>query len=172
MKNSYAITAGLVLAGISIVLTLLGAMLSGALLLTIIWLLAIAMTIVIPVIYVKKQREANGNVLSFADGFKTAFLGMIIAAIISFAFMYVYANILDPSYVDLTVERALSMSMKFMEGNMPEDQMIEAMEEIEKETRAGFTLPGLAKSLLTYSIFYIIASLIIAAVMKRSAPLE
>ncbi len=147
-------------------------MLSGALLLTLIWILAIAMTVVIPVVYVKKQRAANGNILSFGDGFKTAFLGMIIAGVISSAFMYIYANFLDPSYVDLTVDRALTMGMKFMEGNMPEDQMIERMEEIENETRAGFTLPGLAKSLFSYSIFYVIVSLIIAAVMKRSAPKE
>lgn len=169
MKNSYALNLGMVLSAASVILFLLAAILDTGMVAGIaIMVVSLAVTVAACIIYLKKQRTAQGGLLSFKEGFVTSFLGMLIAGVVMVVFTYIYANFLDSSYIDNTVEKALSGSLKFMEGNVPEDQLEEIMVGIEEDTRAGFTLMGVLKSLVSYAIFYAVLALIFGASLKKS----
>lgn len=169
MKNSYALNLGLVLAAVSIIVFLLGAVVDGGMIFGIsMFVLTLAVIVALVARTLKKQRADQGGLLTFGDGFKTAFIGLAISGIIAISFTYVYANFIDSGYVDRTVVKTIETSMKFMEGNMPEGQMESALETIETDTRAGFTLAGMAKGFGFYLIFYAILALIFAGTMKKN----
>lgn len=57
--------------------------------------------------------------------------------------------------------------MKFMKGNVPDDQMVEVLTKMENDTRAGFTPAGMAKTFGIMLAVYVVLSLILAASLKK-----
>lgn len=168
MKNSYALNLGLSLAGIGIVVFLLMAILQGNIWFSILLgLVSLGFTIYLPIRFTKSQRRDQGGVISFKEVFATAMIGLIISAIISFAFTFAYVNYIDTGYADRQVETAVKGTMKWLEGNMSDAQMEEILRETEERTRAGFTLMGMVKSFGIYIAIYAVFSLILAAVIKH-----
>ncbi len=169
MKKSHALNLGLVLAAVSIILFLITAIVDGGMTFGIVMvILSLSVTIAACIIFLKKQRTEQAGLLSFKEGFLTSFVGLLIAGLITVLFTFVYANYIDASYVDRTVEKSLEMTMKFMEGSVSEDIIAEQLEKAEEDIRFGFTLPGAFKSLGFYAIFYLILALIFGASMKKN----
>ncbi len=168
MNKSYPINLGLVLGGISIVLFLIMAIIQGGMLFSFaIGIISLAIMIMLPIYFIRKQRAAAGGIISFKDAFLTAFVGLIIGGVIYLLFSFVYANYIDASYVDTVVNQQVEGAMKFMKGNMPEDKMVEALTKMENDTRAGFTPAGMAKTFGIMLAVYLVLSLILAATLKK-----
>ncbi|NEN23292.1 DUF4199 domain-containing protein [Cryomorpha ignava] len=169
MNKSYALNLGLTTAVLSIVLFLLMAILGGGMILSFaIGILALAFMIALPIIFVRKQRKANNGIISYKDAFLTSFVGLAIGGIVYLAFSFIYVNFIDTTYLDKMINQQIETTMSFMQGNVPEEQMVETLTEIETKTREGFTLPGMLKNLGIYLIVYAVFSLILAAIMKRN----
>ena len=168
MNKSYIFNLALTMSAISIVLFLLMAILGGGMFLNMgIGLTAIALMIIVPIIFLRRQRASANGVLTFKEAFLTAFFGLAISAVISTTFSYLYVNYIDTAYVDSMINQQLETTMKFMEGNVPEDKMVETLTEIETKTRDGFTLPGMLRNLGIYLAVYAVLSLILAAIFKK-----
>lgn len=168
MNKTYATNIGLTLGVLSIVFFLIMAILSGGMVFSVaMGILSIAVTVGVPIYFIRKQRAANNGIISFKDAFLTAFVGLAIGGIIYLVFSYIYANFIDVSYIDSIVKQQIEGAMKFMKGNMPEDQMVEQLTKMENRTRSGFTLPGMVKSLGIILAVYAVLSLILAAFLKK-----
>lgn len=114
----------------------------------------------------RRQRSAQGGVITFKEVFYTVFVGLSLGALIYMIFSYIYMNFIDPGYLESMVNLQIESSAKFMQS-MPEDAMIEKLHEIEAKTRDGYTLPGMAKNFGIILVIYAIYSLILAAIMKK-----
>lgn len=168
MNKSYPINLGLVMGGISIVLFLITAIVQGGMLFSIVLgIVSLAIMIALPIIFIRKQRRAAAGIISFKDAFLTAFVGLVIGGVIYLLFSFVYANYIDASYVDSLVNQQVQGTMKFMKGNVPEDQMVQTLTKMENDIRKGFTPAGIAKSFGIMLIVYAILSLILAAILKK-----
>ena len=168
MKNSYAVNLGLSLGGIGIVVFLLMAILQGSIWVSVVLgLISLGFTIYLPIRFTKNQRRDQGGVISFKEVFTTAMIGLVLSALITFAFSFVYVNYIDTGYVDRQVETSVKGTMKWLEGNMADEQMEEILRETEEKTREGFTPMGMVKSFGIYIVIYAIFSLILAAVIKN-----
>lgn len=168
MNKSYATNMGLLLGGVSIVLFLLMAIIRGGLMFSVVMgLISLVVIIAFPIFFIRKQRSAAGGLISFKDAFFTAFVGLAIGGLIYVCFSYVYANFVDPSYVDAVVTQQIEGSMKFMKGNMPEDEMVKALTKMENDTRSGFTLLGTLRNFGIMLLVYAMLSLILAAILKK-----
>lgn len=169
MNKSYVLNLAITMAVISIVLFLLSAVMGSSMYLSLgILLISIVLTIVLPIIFVRRQRSQANGILSFKEAFTTAFLGLTLSGIIYVAFTFLYVNVIDTSFVDTMTTQQLEMSMKFMEGRVSDDLMVETLTKAENDIRYNYTLLGMLRNLGIYIVFYAIVSLIIAAVMKRN----
>lgn len=168
MNKSYATNLGLVLGGVSIVLFLIMAIIQGGMMFSLVMgIISLIFIIALPIYFIRRQRAASGGFISFKDAFLTAFIGLIISGVIYLIFSFVYANYIDPSYIDNLVNQQVAGSMKFMKGNMPEDQMVTALTKMENDIRHGFTLSGMLRTFGIMLIAYAILSLILAAILKK-----
>lgn len=168
MNKSYALNLAITSAVLSIVLFLLMAIVNGGMIFSfVIGIVALAFLIALPIIFVKKQRKANNGLITFKEAFLTSFVGLALGGLIYLVFSYLYVNFIDTTYLDKMINQQIETTMKFMQS-MPEDQMVEALNNIENQTRDGFTLSGMAKNFGIYMIVYAVYSLILAAIMKRN----
>lgn len=168
MNKSYALNLALTSAVLSIVLFLLMAIVNGGMIFSFaIGIVALALIIALPIIFVKKQRNANNGLISFKDAFLTSFVGLAIGGLIYLVFSFIYVNFIDAGYLDRMINQQIESTMKFMQS-VPEEKMVETLNKIEDQTRDGFTLSGMAKNFGMYLIVYAVYSLIVAAIMKRN----
>lgn len=173
MIKQNTISLGIAMAIASILVFLVQALVEGGLFLSIlIGVVAFAVMIVLPIVYVRKQRRESGGFISFGDAFKVAFFGLAIGGIISSVFSIVYVLYLDPEYADRTILKTLETQQRFMENAVPTDQMEETMRLTEAGMRDSFTPFGFMKTFGYYMVFYLVLSLIFAAFLKNDDPRE
>lgn len=87
MNKSYPINLGLVLGGVSIVLFLIMAIIQGGMMFSFaIGIISLAIMIMLPIYFIRKQRAASGGIISFKDAFLTALIGLIIGGVIYLLF--------------------------------------------------------------------------------------
>ena len=166
--NKKAISLGVTLGIIGIVMFLIMAVLElGMIAISVIGFVGLIISIVFPVIFVKREREANGGFISFGDAFKFCFVALLIGGLIGTGFQILYANAIEPGYAERMTEQALEMSNSFMEGNIDDEMREQILREAEADTMDKFTIGGMLMSLGYMSIFYAVLSLIIAAIMKK-----
>lgn len=168
MLKKYAINLGLTFAAISIILFLINAIAGGGFVFNIvIGIATLAFIVGLPVYFIRRHRAARGGFISFKDAFLTALIGLAIGGVINAVFTYIYAHVIDTSYVDTLVNMQIESSMKFMKGNMPEDEMVKTLTDMETKTRKGFTIPGMIINVGIMIGIYALLSLILAAILKK-----
>jgi len=168
MNKTYTLNLALASAVLSIVLFLLMAILNGGMIFSfVIGIVALVLLIALPIIFVRRQRKANNGIISFKEAFLTSFVGLTIGGLIYLAFTYVYVNFIDVNYLDNMINQQIETTMKFMQGNVPEEQMVETLTDMETKIREGFTIQGILKNFGIYTLVYAVYSLILAAIMKR-----
>ncbi len=168
MNKSYILNLALVYAVVAIVLFLIQTIIGGGIVVTsVMGILSFAVMIGLPIYFIRKQRSAQGGIISFKDAFLTGFLGLLIGGVVSSIFSYLYISFIDPEYVDRLVLSSLEMSQGFMEGAMSTEQMAEVMTEAETSIREGFTPLGMLKSIFYIALFYVVLNLILAAFLKK-----
>ncbi|GEM_PF-67759 len=112
---------------------------------------------------IRKQREDLGGTISFGGAFKVAFVASVIIALIGAAYMLLYANFINPDFI----EEAKQAAMEQMAAQGQSDEQIEqAMEMTGKfMTPVMMAVMGFIGSL----IMGVIISLIGAAILKKEA---
>ena len=167
MKKSYALNLGWTMGAISIVLFLITAIIQGGMIFSfVLGIVALAIIIGLPIAFVRRQRSANGGVITFKEAFYTSFIGLAIGTFVYLLFSYIYVNFIDTSYLETMINQQIETTAKFMSG-MAESDKIEKLTNMENDIRKGFTLSGIARNFGVYLIFYAIYSLILAAIMKK-----
>jgi hypothetical protein len=139
----------------------------GMIMMSIFGFVGFIIAIVLPIIFIRKEREANGGAITFGEAFKMSFLGLVIGGAIGTIFQILYVQVIDPEYAERLTAKTLEMSNNFMEGNMDDEMREEILRESESSTMDSFTLVGQLKSFVYGVIFYAVISLILAAILKR-----
>lgn len=169
--NSHAIKSGIIVAVISIVITLLLYIVNAAMLVSM-WMMLLFLVFVGLVAYFGIQhRNEEGGYMSFGKAWVYSMQVFVITGIIATIFNLLLYNVIDPELPELladqSVENAESMMRNF---GMPEEQMDEALEKTRTDTLDRFTVMGSIKGLLYGLIIYAILSLISGAIIKKNEP--
>ncbi len=103
---------------------------------------------------VQYRNKYSGGYISFGKAFISGFLIVIIAAVISSIYSYIFLTFIDPSYLDKIVEQAMEKAEKsMMDKGLTDEQMEPGLAMTRK-----FLSPGIM------SFFVVIYSALIGAI--------
>lgn len=125
-------------------------------------LIGIIIMAVIIFLGIKEYRKNNNGLLSLGQGLKTGVGIALIGAIISVIYTFIFANFIEPGFIDQIVEL---QRQQFLENPNMTDELIETMSERTKNYFWPFTI-GM---ILIFSLFIgFVVSLIVSLVMKKT----
>ncbi len=170
--NQNAIKHGLILAAISIVLTLVYYTIDYTLLATIkIGLLSLAIFIGYGIWAGISYRKEIGGYMLFKHAFLHGFIVFAFSALISTVFNLLLYTVIDPELgqklTDVSVQNAEEMMRGF---GMPEDKMDEALEKARVDAAGRYTVGGLALGYVWALIGCAVFALITGAIVKKKPP--
>jgi len=167
--NKNALNLGITLGVIGILLFLLIVVLEpGMILLSVLGFAGFIVAIILPIIFIRKERAAQSGTITFGEAFKLSFIGLLIGGLIGVVFQILYTQVIDPEFGERMTAQSLEMSNSFMEGNMDDEMREQFLREAEADSLERFTLIGQVKSFGFAAIFYAVISLILAAILKKS----
>lgn len=167
--NKNALNLGITMAVIGILIFLLMVVLEpGMILLSVLGFVGFIVAIIIPIIFIRKEREAQGGAITLGEAFKLSFIGLLIGGAIGIVFQILYIQVIDPEFGERMTAQTLEMSNSFMEGNMDDDMREEILRQAEEDSLNRYTVSGMLKSFGIAAIFYAVVSLILAAILKKS----
>jgi cellobiose-specific phosphotransferase system component IIC len=163
---------GLYLGGVTVAYILLLYLVDVSLLISL-WNSAISLVLIVVfmVLAAKEQRNLNGGSLSYGEGVLTALGVGVISSILGIIFNHLLYNYIDPSLSEqmrtLTIEKTMSMLESMGASESTIEQTMENMDERQfvQDFRAAVT------ALMVTTIFSSILALIVAAFVKKEAPL-
>jgi hypothetical protein len=165
-----AIKAGLIIGAISIVVFLIEYVGNikpiGFLKPILMLLVGLAISITVLVIYLKKYTAGHGGVISFRDAFLFGFIALLVGAIISSFFSFLFMQYFDPEYMKNITEETKDWMENYLAGKMSDDKIQEQLDSIDKKMNVSairLTLTNFIGS----AIYCVIVSLIVAAIMKK-----
>ncbi len=176
MENP-ALKNGLIGGGICALLTILLGFVSPEAYIKWMSSLPYVVIIVFMVLATRQQKEFNGGMLSFGDGFVAAFVSMSIAMAIWQIVVFLQYNFIQPELNEMAKQIAIeamdTMSGMFsgMLGNDGVEAMDMAMEQAKEDLLDKEQMISIGATIANYFISLIVGaiiSLIIAAVMKSS----
>jgi hypothetical protein len=129
-------------------------------------LLGFSLSIVLLVIYLKKYRTDIGGFISFRDAFLYGLVALIVSAFISSIFSFLFNQFFDPEYMRSTIEAQKDYMENYLSGKISDEQIQESLDKIDEGMNKSNIKQSL-NSLLGGSVFALIVSLIIGAIMKR-----
>ncbi|MDQ3535123.1 MAG: DUF4199 domain-containing protein [Bacteroidota bacterium] len=116
-------------------------------------------------------RKQNGGYLKFKDAFIFIFLVFVCSGIISVLFNIFLNTVIDPNLANTLTEASIEENTAIMERfGLADDQVDEAMENLRAGLSEQFSVTGILKGFLYSLIFYVIAALIVGAIIKKSRP--
>lgn len=130
------------------------------------WINVVIM-IICMVIGIKETREKFfGGFISFGQAFKVTAVIVLISAVITGIYTYLYMTMINPGMVDYIHEQQYN---KMLEKGMPEDQIEAAMKMSE-----AWTTPGMMSmwAVLGGIVIGLIIGAIISAIVKKPNPNE
>lgn len=134
--------------------------------------LGFGMMILFMVLATLKERSDKGGFLSYGECLMTSFLTALLGTVASIVLMIVLLEV-DPGLKDKLVEIQMATSRSMMESfGMSEDQIAEAMEQVEAEGAAEFTIgKQLTNGIITSVMVFILAALV-SLFLKKNQPEE
>lgn len=121
----------------------------------------------------KGVRESEGGVLRFARAWGHAYAVAMAMTAIVMAFAIVLYGVIDPGLVELAVKSSMSQIEEvttMLGGNSSDFEA--AFENVEPEIRKQFTPVGILSSGFWSLVVYLIPTLIMALVMRRSESID
>lgn len=116
------------------------------------------------------KKEGDGFI-TLREGFATAFIVFAIGNLMYIVFYYVLVNIIDPSLIEIQIDKGVEMVEKVAEfAGMSEEELETAIKEVEK----GVT-PNIQQTFFGYAISLLggaIPAVIIAAILKKERPMH
>lgn len=120
---------------------------------------------------VADTKNENDGFISLREGFTAAFIVFAIANLMYIVFYFVLVNVIDPSLMEIQIEKGVEAVEKVAQfAGMSEEELESAIEEVEKGMQ-----PNLGQTLLGYAISLIggaIPAVIIAAILKKETPIH
>ncbi len=166
-RNKMAMTYGLILGLIYIVIISLTNMAATALFLyTLLRGTGYLLYVVILGFMLARIRKANGGYIELREVFGPAFIILLIAGGLSYIWQYVYIYLVDPGFTD----KVLNATVESLEkAKMSDEKIDEMVAEIEKSKtfNLGKTILGFFTSVLMDCLFGLVVSLII----KKQRPI-
>lgn len=167
--NKNALNLGITLGIIGILVFLLIVVLEpGMILISVLGFAGLIAAIILPIIFIRKERTLQGGFISFGDAFKLSFIGLLIGGLIGTVFQILYTQLIDPEFAERITAQTLEMSNSFMEGNMDDEMREEILREAEADSLDRYTVSGMLQSFGLAAIFYAVISLIFAAALKKN----
>ena len=173
-KNSIfnpALKAGLIIGSVSVAVLLIkyveGVKPVGIMRPILLGIIGFAVSITLLVIYIKKYRKQSEGFISFKDAFLFGFIALLASTVISSLFNYLFINYFDPEYTRSIIEAQKDFMENYLSGKIPDEKIQETLDGID-ESMSVSTLKQSINSLVFGSVFALIVSLIVGAVMKRS----
>lgn len=175
-KNLFgeAIKTGVILAAISIIITLLVYIVDANLLAD--WKLSIGVLVtsfVIVIYFGKKFREETyeGGFMSFGESFKYCFSAFFISSIVSMFFMILLYEVVDPELPKIITNKALENTEAMMESfGAPADKIDETLEQVEADMEGKFTAGGILSGSWVYILTSTFFGAIGGAILKKKKP--
>jgi len=170
----HAIRWGLILAGVSIVLTILIYIVDYTVMvqfkfLGISLLIYLGLTIYAGINY----RNAIGGFIPYGKAFQHGFIVLALSALVGTIFSFILYNLIDTELpqklVDASVDNARAMMERF---GAPEETIDPALEKARVDAADRFTAFGQVKGYLIALIFCAIMSLITSIFVKKNQPVE
>lgn len=170
--NKPMVKWGLYLGGLNIIYLLVLYMIDISLIVSM-WnsLISLVLIIVFMVLGTKEERKNNNEVLPYGHAVVTALVIGVIASIIGVIFNVVLYTVIDPSLPEtlkaVTIEKTAASMEKW---GVPESDIEEAIENLERKDFSQ-NLRSSLTALLISSIMTAIIALIVAAFVKKEAPI-
>jgi uncharacterized membrane protein YhaH (DUF805 family) len=170
--NKNALNLGITMGVVGILLFLLMVVLEpGMVMLILFGVLSIVVGIVLPVIFIRKEREENNGFITFEEAFKLSFVGLVIGGVISVAFQMTYIQLIDPDFVERMTMQTLEMANSFM-GGLDDETRERMLREQETEALGRYTATGMVKNLGIAILFYLVISLILGLTLQKKESLD
>lgn len=173
-KNSLfnsALKSGLILGAISIVVFLIMYVADikpvGIMTPILIMLIALAVSIIVLVILLKKYRTEIGGFISFRDAFLYCFLTLVIASLISTLFTLLFIKLIEPDYYKNLMESQRTWWENYLSGKVSEEQMAKTLDDIDAKSADMGSITSTIKNFLIGAIVNGIIALIVGAIMKK-----
>lgn len=165
---------GLILAGVSIFLTVLIYIVDYSIMVQLKFLgLSLLIYLGLTIYAGINYRSTLGGFISYGKAFQHGFLVLAISGLVGTIFAFILYNLIDPELpqklVDASVENARAMMEKF---GAPEDTIDPALEKARIDAADRFTIIGQVKGYLIALIFSAIMSLITSIFVKKNQPVE
>jgi len=169
-----AMKTGVILASVSIILTLLVYIVDANMLAD--WKLGIGTLIIAFVIVVyfgKKYREEEleGGFMTFGESFKYGFSAFFISGLISMVFTIILYEVIDPDLPKIITDKALQNTEAMMENfGAPSEKIDETIEQMEKDMEGKFTAIGILSGSWIYILSSAFLGSIAGAIIKKKKP--
>ncbi|MFT5595645.1 MAG: hypothetical protein ACI8QH_000427 [Flammeovirgaceae bacterium] len=166
--NKNALNLGITMGVLGILIFLLMVVLEpGMIGLSMLGILGFILAIVLPVIFIRKERERNGGFITLGEAFKFSFVGLLIGGAIGIVFQMLYIQVIDPNFGEHMTAQTLEMTNGFM-GSMDDETREQTLRQVEADSLERYTLVGQIKSFGIGVIIYAVISLILAAILKKN----
>jgi Protein of unknown function (DUF4199) len=156
---------GLILAGISIIMTILMSLVGGGMMALILFgLVTLVVQVVVLVLSVKEHKNDQlKGFISFKRAFLVCLFISLLSLVIGTVFSFIYMNYINPNFVETMKESMTEFMEKY---NTPESEVEKALAQFDEMKSVSGNLKGFGKGILGAAIF----SAIIAAIMKKERP--
>jgi hypothetical protein len=176
-KNSlfnHALKFGFIIGIVNIIIGVLAYMVGEALMVK--WwfgLIIIVINIGLVVYSGNQYRSSVGGFMNFKTAFSVTFLTLVIAGVLGTIFNILLYQVIDPELPARLTKAAIEQTEQMM-SNMgaPADRIDEQMAAVEGRLENQFTLMGQIKGFGIGLIIYVVLSLILGAILKKSEKIE
>jgi len=169
--NKLALRYGLLIGGISIVLSLIFWVVDPLMQYTNSWVsfLVLVIMIVLLVIFGLEMRKAVGGYWTFGEAFKGLFIMSVYASVLGIIFHYILFTFIDPTLGQRATEAVVAkMTESLSNAGLSQDKIDEFTTSMDGKMDA--TAKNEAINLGIGIIIYAIIDLIIAAIIKKNPP--
>ncbi|GAB4407112.1 MAG: hypothetical protein OHK0039_09320 [Bacteroidia bacterium] len=169
--NQVALKWGLILSAYSVASTVLTYQFSTpgemSAMSIVLGLLGLAVWVIVPIMAIREFKQSTYGYISLGQGFRIGFFALLISSAIGGIFSYIYAAFINPDLSETLVNATLTQ----LESNPA--VMDSQIEMFEKLYGAMFSPLGLMlNSLIGGAFMGAILALIVAAIMKKDAPID
>ena len=166
--------SGIILAGVSIILTMLTYMINVELMVE--WwfgilslIISVGLLIYLGITY----RNSIGGILSYGNALKYSILVMLVSYVIGIWFQILLYNVIDPDLPAVMTDLSIEKSVEMMEyWGAPQETIDASIPAIEEGIKKSTTISGILKSSPWGLLFVGLFSLFTAIFIKRSEPVS
>jgi predicted neutral ceramidase superfamily lipid hydrolase len=132
-----------------------------------IMLVSLAVSITLLVIFLKQYRTASGGFITFGNAFLFCIAAFVTSIILSTIFTYIFIHYFDPQYIQNIINEQKEFMENYLTGKVTEEQLTDALNKIDEQAAKADSIMTTIKQMLWGLGIGVVASLIIAAIMKK-----